>query len=108
MHVLNPAKYATPLKIKAHAHHIVMENGRGPEARADVLAAKAVLRKHQIDPYFSEENLIWAPNFSHTKDYARAVKIRLEFADTIGDKADVIKELKSIGTDVKKGQWHVN
>jgi hypothetical protein len=107
MHVLNPAKYSTSLKIKAHAHHIVMENGRGPQARADVLAAKAVLRKHQIDPYFSEENLIWAPNFSHTKDYARAVKIRLEAADLTGTKTDVIDALKKIGEDFKKGQWHV-
>jgi hypothetical protein len=104
---LNPEKYTTPLFVRAHAHHVVMENGIGPQARADVLAAKAVLRKHNIDPYFSKENLIWEPNFSHTKDYAREVRIRLEDADLTGTKIDVIDAIKNIGEDFKKGKWHV-
>jgi hypothetical protein len=107
MKLLNPMKYTNSLLIKTHAHHIVMENGRGPQARADVLAAKAVLRNHHIAPYFSKENLIWAPNFSHTKDYAREVPMRLEDADLTVTKIDVIDAIKNIGEDFKKGKWHV-
>lgn len=102
MYVLNLARYTTSLKIKTHAHHIVMENGRGPQARFDVLAAKAVLRKDQIDPCFSKENLIWTSNFSHTTDYAREVRLRLESADALGGRAEVLNALEKIGRDFKR------
>lgn len=48
-----------------HAHHIVMRNG--PEGcAAEVANTHALLRRYDVDPYYSKENLIWAPNRGHT------------------------------------------
>ena len=42
-------------------------------AKAYVTETQDILRKHGIDPFQDRRNLVWAPNWSHTDEYARDV-----------------------------------
>jgi hypothetical protein len=88
----------------AHAHHIVMEHG--PEThRSKVRRSQAILRQYKIDPYFSRENLVWAPNYHHAHAaYALAVHAALTKPE-VQTRNDVITELRNVANLFMTGQW---
>jgi len=63
-------------------------------SEAGSLESRQILRCVGIDPYSARENLVWAPNWSHTIAYAEKVLGRLKKVK--GNKAKIIEELKAI------------
>ncbi len=74
-----------------HGHHIVAKGDDYPAKTK----ARRILCKHGIDPYSGCENLVIAPNRSHTHDYFNYVCKQLQDADPRG-RAEVITTLKDI------------
>ena len=64
--------------LNAHAHHVVMKGkflswnatSLGRRALKALDKSREILRKHGIDPVYGLENLHWAPNRGHTRQYA--------------------------------------
>jgi hypothetical protein len=98
--------------LKIHAHHIVMKVGDGPGV-VSVRKAHQLLRTVGIDPYYSEENLVWAPNWrNHQKKPAYPDQVWKDLEDLgiarnpsptpasvaamASERAEVEKELKRI------------
>lgn len=89
-----------------HAHHIVMRKGLGKEGKKAVKESQALLRKYDIDPYKSQENLIWGPNWGHPDQYAKDVLAALKQADKeTGTKKAIINALKDLGKRYTEGDW---
>jgi len=78
---------------RAHAHHIAMK-GEGPFAKQNALA-REILWRNGINPFTGRENLVWAPNWKHSKEYADFVIKRLKEVDGDG-RAAVVTALKEI------------
>ncbi len=106
---LNNAK-KTNHDVTIHAHHIVMR--KGPSATYDrvtdgsatpVQESQQILKDVKIDPINGPENLMWAPNWSHTKKYALAVYKELKA--TPKNKIDIINKLKDLGDRFAKGEF---
>ena len=74
-----------------HGHHIVYKLGLGAAQKANSLAAKDILMYHGINPYFSRENLAFAPTGSHQGDYLIQVlgDLQSEF-DGLNRKSEII------------------
>ena len=86
-----------------HTHHIAIERGNEYQ-HPFALRAQAVLRSYQIDPYFSKENLVWAPNYGHTNVYAEYVAKKLEQDKGKGfTRAEIIETLKVIAEHFTDG-----
>lgn len=87
-----------------HAHHIVMQEGSGAAGKAAVEESQAILRKHGIDPFRGQENLVWAPNNGYLRkdEYAQKVLERLKGAKQT--KEGITKALKDIAEIVSQGK----
>lgn len=80
--------------INPHAHHIVFRNGPAG-AKEYIEDSQRILREAGIDPIYSIENFVWAPNKNHTIDAARAVNEALNEAVRNGE--SVAKTLEKLG-----------
>ncbi len=86
-----------------HSHHIVIESGTAAQ-HPYALAAQQILRSYDIDPYFSKENLQWAPNYGHTDVYVQYVAKLLQITKQRGATRDgIIAALASIAKDFTRG-----
>ncbi|ACX86474.1 YD repeat protein [Pectobacterium parmentieri WPP163] len=92
----------TPRPVNSAAHHIVGETSKGAKPARDIL------NKHKIDINGSD-NGVFLPNRNntdglagilhngrHPDDYLAAVNRRIELADILGGKSEVVKELGRI------------
>jgi hypothetical protein len=95
-----------------HAHHIVNKAGDGT-GRTWVRQSHQILRRVGIDPYHSEENLAWAPNWrNHRKKPAYPEQVWKDLnALAIPDqpnashRALVVRELKDIANAFFTAQY---
>ncbi len=101
----NPGKWPGTTS-DIHAHHIVMRVGQGPEAQKAVQKSQEILRKYGINPFFGKENLVWAPNWNHTTEYANAVLDALEKADKIGNKDAIMDALTKVAKEFIRGAFN--
>jgi hypothetical protein len=89
-----------------HAHHIVMKKGAGATVQHDVRRTQAILQRYDIDPYFGNENLVWAPNWLNhsqvTTTYAHEVYNEVK---NLTSRGDVVFKLKDIAMRFIDGDW---
>jgi len=81
---------------RAHAHHIVMK-GEGNFAKQNA-EAREILWRNGINPFKGTENLVWAPNWKHSQEYADLVLRKLKQADGRGRVAvvDALSEIAKL------------
>jgi hypothetical protein len=78
-----------------------MRNGPiNPEAQQAVQLCQNILLRNNID-IDSKENMVWAPNWHHSTNYAKGVLERL--FPVRNSRADVINMLQSIARDFIEG-----
>jgi len=68
--------------------------GEGPFAKQNA-EAREILWRNGINPFTGRENLVWAPSWKHSKEYADFVIKRLKEVDGDG-RAAVVTALKEI------------
>ncbi|HEY1191867.1 MAG TPA: PKD domain-containing protein [Gemmata sp.] len=100
---------------KLHAHHIVLKDGNDQARTADAsFVARQILwryvqnvnnRTELLNPYWGRGNLAWAPNWSHTNDYAGDVLNELLIVKDQGP-AKVQATLKTIALKYINATWH--
>lgn len=97
----NTVKAAAPTNmIRPHAHHIVMRIGLW--GRGYVNQSKAILARAGIG-IDDLENMCWARNWDHSRDYAKAVYVALKKVDGLG-KEEVARTLQRIADILKEGR----
>jgi len=67
------------------------------------LESRQILRCVGIDPYTARENLVWAPNWSHTIKYAEDVLAALKKVK--GNKTKIVELLTTIARAFIRGDW---
>jgi len=73
---------------------LTVMKGEGPFAKQNA-EAREILWSNGINPFTGRENLVWAPNWKHSKEYADFVLKRLKEVDGRG-RAAVVTALEEI------------
>ena len=73
---------------------LTVMKGEGPFAKQNA-EAREILWRNRINPFTGRENLVWAPSWKHSKEYADFVLMRLRKADGDG-RAAVVTALEEI------------
>ena len=82
-----------------------MKEGQTAAQKLASQQSRDILEKYGIDPFFDQENLVWAPNWGHSDQYAADVLAALKEADEVGTREAVVAALQKLAKDYNKGRW---
>jgi hypothetical protein len=92
--------------INPHAYHVVPKGTYSGMTKLYAAYAREVLKRKGIDPYLGKENLHWARNWHHTKDYVKRVaKDMNEMVKNGASREEIEKKLAEIAEKFNDGRY---